>query len=1375
MDFVDSVRENLEDLLVSKESLVAVLKKKFGSLKEKLSFLWNFLYTLTKDLYISHDKMKSFSNYVQMITAYTACLSYLCWVDEMDEIISLEMDFKLSDLLHKIKPCSSHDIEMYFRLLKDSMEATKSESFFTENVTEFVKFLVENSLDSIKDQIDSLHKELEYLIIALLMDLPDNCRGDLFRISNDIKAAARKAGSFHVDHVAALAEHQLTVLLKEMYLLKARVILRRLDNSSKVGLMVPLKDELKPLVQVLKFLQTFSFDLPDKKQGEEALLVSDAVIVSKEVMSLIYSIQENELTKEIVIKMKLSLFLLLPKIYLINTEIDLLKLLSLKANLVSPILDQIECLHEELRFLRTYLMNTMDTEDKKLLLTHFEAVVSWSLSLISSFHYSELATESSMSLPRLLGHSKLIKAEIILVELQARQIGLMAPMKDQVKRLYQELGFLITFIFDPSLMYEEEKELILSTSEAVASEAASLIFLFNDSMMKEDMAIELSELIDKIVLLKPEIKEIYLQIPELLHSNFPMTNGLILVSSLLGDMRELLKCEPSSISSVKPRMEMLYSEFEFLKDFLLNTVEKHNDDEELKDLWTYISHVVYEAGYMIDSFVVKEDPVWHFMLWVSFAMEDINFARERVMDIHKKDKFDPRFHCVTKTSFHVPPQATSRVMDEIFVGLEDQKNIIIDRLTRGTKGLDIISIVGMPGQGKTTLAKEVYDCLSVTHIFHIRAWCRLSRVYDPQEVLLNILGDIAGFTGNFHEMAYDDLQQRLYQFLKGRRYLVVIDDFWDNKLWDKLKMSCPNDDNGSRILVTCRTSDVVCDAKPDSSVHSLRLFSDLESWNFLEKKVFHPDACPPTLQEVGMRISSYCRGLPIAVSVIGGLLASTEMKLDWWKKVEKNVTYGNFIADPYMHVLEFCYEQLPPHLKPCFLYFAAFPGGKEIPVWKLFRLWVAEGFVEKTESQILEDVAEGYLLDLINRNLVILSKRRSIGGVKACLIHDLLWDLCIAKVKEEKIMLKVQQVDEFSTTRHRPSICSTPYQFVELRSFGPRVRCLFFASNNVSSRRPYNISFISENFQLLRVLDLEGICIGYSFPTGLEILVLLRYLAVRGFVDFVPSSIAKLSKLETFILIRLKRDFDVALPDTFWSMRRLRHVHIKNSATFSLQNRELEKSSQLDNMETLSSPVLCCGEHSENILRRLPKLRKLKCIFRSLRGCLREYNEAIAFELLTHLESLNVTYLGRTRYPCKFEFPSHLRKLTLSKFCLPWREMSTIGRLHNLEVLKLLDSAFEGQDWETREGEFFKLKYLKLEDLDIVLWHAEYDSFPCLQQLVLQRCKELKKVPSSFGEIVTLQSIEMIHCNHSAERSAMEIQEEQRNMGNDELKVLINP
>ena len=130
----------------------------------------------------------------------------------------------------------------------------------------------------------------------------------------------------------------------------------------------------------------------------------------------------------------------------------------------------------------------------------------------------------------------------------------------------------------------------------------------------------------------------------------------------------------------------------------------------------------------------------------------------------------------------------------------------------------------------------------------------------------------------------------------------------------------------------------------------------------------------------------------------------------------------------------------------------------------------------------------------------------------------------------------------------------------------------------------------------------------------------------------------------------------------------------------------------------------------------------------------------------------------------------------MSNARLPWHEISVIGQLPNLEVLKSHDKAFEGEQWDMREGEFQKLKFLKLESLDIVQWNATSEQLPCLEQLVVLSCEQLEEIPSSFGEIPTLQLIEMKWCGASATISVKQILEDQRNYGNDQLNaILVGP
>ncbi|XP_027179909.1 putative late blight resistance protein homolog R1B-16 [Coffea eugenioides] len=169
------------------------------------------------------------------------------------------------------------------------------------------------------------------------------------------------------------------------------------------------------------------------------------------------------------------------------------------------------------------------------------------------------------------------------------------------------------------------------------------------------------------------------------------------------------------------------------------------------------------------------------------------------------------------------------------------------------------------------------------------------------------------------------------------------------------------------------------------------------------------------------------------------------------------------------------------------------------------------------------------------------------------------------------------------------------------------------------------------------------------------------------------------------------------------------------------------------------------------------------------REATRNCNEILEFDSLSQLESL---YLFGF-HGCGFKFPLNLKKLTLKHNGQPWSEISTIGKLPNLEVLKLLDHSFVGEEWVMKEGEFPKLRVLKLSRLKFRNWTAFSDNFSYLEKLVLHRCKKLEKVPSCLGECETLEMIVVENCPESVGDSVKQIQQEQMDMGNEVLEIEI--
>ncbi|XP_076905009.1 putative disease resistance RPP13-like protein 3 [Bidens hawaiensis] len=322
--------------------------------------------------------------------------------------------------------------------------------------------------------------------------------------------------------------------------------------------------------------------------------------------------------------------------------------------------------------------------------------------------------------------------------------------------------------------------------------------------------------------------------------------------------------------------------------------------------------------------------------------------------------------------------------DQEVVGFDGEIETLLDQLTgnTSTKQLQIISITGMAGLGKTTLARTLYSQELVKNVFDFRSWTTVSPVYKNKGLLLNILGYfIDEFTDVYYEMRDHELGERLYRKLKGRKYLVVLDDIWDCRVWNDLKVYFPDDKTGSRVIITSRDVDVSLHEQSAIPAHVLRPRTEVESWDILKKKVFRMGICPRGLVDLGRAIIRKCEGLPLAIVIASGLLKNN-LSITRWEKIA--ATYSFEASDPkqYMHSLALSYDHLPDPIRPCFLFLGAFPEDYEVPVTKLTWLWIAQGLIHETGSRMLEDVAEGFLMDLIKRSLLMPSSTKSDRQVK---------------------------------------------------------------------------------------------------------------------------------------------------------------------------------------------------------------------------------------------------------------------------------------------------------------------------------------------------------------------------------------------------------
>ncbi|XP_027119965.1 putative late blight resistance protein homolog R1A-4 [Coffea arabica] len=962
---------------------------------------------------------------------------------------------------------------------------------------------------------------------------------------------------------------------------------------------------------------------------------------------------------------------------------------------------------------------------------------------------TELAAKNSLL--RLRFEIVIFKGESFLTELllvkSKNDERHMAHWEDQIKVHLRKLEYIALILSDERV---REKEDILGAIGESFMRLTCFSYYFLNTQ-DEMTNLSYSEQLDNVVhLIKANLTDIIPQFPKL---NFPKASNLELFDFLCRRLGEFLRHDPASTALVKHHVEEIQIYLKSLRPFLENVseldIEKH---PELEDLLDRVTDSAYKVEYIVDSSEVDAQSQEFF--WFSDMVEELRLLSKKARGIQltTPDAEVQNSMNVTQVVLDRLSRNSTPEINEIVVDLSNRGNEILNQLIGGSPQLDIIAIVGMPGLGKTTLARKVYDSKRVRYYFHCRAWCTVSHVYEKRRLLIEILKGVHGLMDEIHQMNDEELESKLKKCLLRNKYLIVMDDVWDVEFWNDLKTSFPDDRNGSRILLTSRLHQVALKLKPERDPLSPGLFSQAESWKLLEKKVFKEEHCPEELLAVGQEIALLCQGLPLAVVAVAGILKKTEKSQISWKRIADSFSLQN-IDNPEAQckeVLELSYKNLPEYLKPCFLYLGVLNRDRDIQVIKLIRFWLAEGFIPQTQKKSYEDVAENFLMDLIDRSLVTVSQRRSNKKVKACRLHDLVLDFCKSKTKETNFFQLVTRFDhpyasfpssdygfEFdfychsspaSFASYRLAISLKRNHFVESKPSGVATRSLvFFASTDSEPRCPYDISFICHNFKLLRVLDLECINLGVSFPVEIGLLLYLTYLAVGGYIRSIPHSIANLRKLETLIVKGLRGK--IILPNTIWRMTCLRHLHVNVHVAFDSDVEEFVDSSALANLVSFSCPSLFCGEDAERIIKRLPNLCKLSCIFYESQDSSTSCNRFPRLKFLSHLECLKVFYYGNPLHNAEFDLPLSLKELTLSRFRLSWTRISAIGSLPNLEVLKLLSGAFAGRTWDMMEDEFQKLKFLSLDTLDIAEWNASYDHLPKLERLVLRNCKDLEKIP----------------------------------------------
>nr|UBY06899.1 NBS-LRR disease resistance protein [Dasypyrum villosum] len=667
-----------------------------------------------------------------------------------------------------------------------------------------------------------------------------------------------------------------------------------------------------------------------------------------------------------------------------------------------------------------------------------------------------------------------------------------------------------------------------------------------------------------------------------------------------------------------------------------------------------------------------------------------------------------------------PWRQTHSKLDETtqIFGRDDDKEVVVKLLLdqQDQRRVQVLPIIGMGGLGKTTLAKMVYNDQGVQQHFELKMWHCVSDNFDVIALLKYII-ELAG-SGRFDMPdTIELLQKKLEQIIGQKRFMLVLDDVWneDERKWeDVLKpLLCSVGGPGSVIVVTTR-SHKAASIMQTLEPHRLVCLSEQDSWELFAQKAYSNGVGQEQaeLVSIGRRIVNKCRGLPLALKTMGGLLSSYQ-QVQEWKAIEESNNMDNVRdKDGIMSILKLSYTHLSSEMKQCFAFLAVFPKDYVMDKDKLIQLWMANGFIEEMGTMDLTKRGELIFDELFWRSFLQDKQERTHGyGTKSyvtinCKMHDLIHDLAkdvtdecasIEELTQQKALLKgvchmqmskdeLEQISGLCKGRTNLRTLLAPSEshkdFKELLQVSTSLRALHCAISSV-------VDCGTINAKHLRYIDLS-----------------------ESNITRLPESICVLYNLQTLRLVdclELQQ-----LPKGMARLRKLIHLHLSGCGRLESMSPNF---GLLKNLHILTTFVVDTGDGLG-----IEQLKDLK-------------------HLSNRLELLN---LQKIKSGENAKEANLSQKQNLSELLFSWDQEIDDEPRDVEEVLQCLEPHRNIQ----------KLEIRGYHGLEISQWMRKPHMFDCLRELKMSDCPKCKSIPviwlSVSLEILVLERMDNLTalCNN---------------------------
>ncbi|KAG7588056.1 P-loop containing nucleoside triphosphate hydrolase [Arabidopsis suecica] len=734
-----------------------------------------------------------------------------------------------------------------------------------------------------------------------------------------------------------------------------------------------------------------------------------------------------------------------------------------------------------------------------------------------------------------------------------------------------------------------------------------------------------------------------------------------------------------------------------------------------------------------------------------------------LLDEVKKLNLESNFEVVTKPA---PISEVEKRFTQPTIGQEKMLETAWNRLIED--GVGIMGLHGMGGVGKTTLFRKIHNKFAeIPGRFDVVIWIVVSQGAKISKLQEDIAKKLHLWDEVWKNKDESNKAADIHNVLQGKRFVLMLDDIWEKVDFEALGVPIPTRENGCRVAFTTRSREV-CGRMGDHEPMEIQCLEPGEAWELFKNKVGDNTLRrDPVIVELARKVAEKCRGLPLALNVIGEAMASKTMVQEWEDAIDVLTTSAAEFPDvknKILPILKYSYDSLvDEHIKTCFLYCALFPEDFYIDMEKLIDYWICEGFIGDY-SVIKRARNKGYTMlgTLIRANLLTEDKT-------SVVMHDVVREMALwiasdfGKQKENFVVRagvglhEIPEVKGWGAVR-RMSLIKNNIEEITCSSKCSELTTLFLQHNQLK-----NLSgeFI-RSMQKLVVLDLTLNPNLNELPEQISELASLQYLDLSdtsieqlpvGFHELTNltqlnlswtkrlCSVGAISKLSSLRILKLRGSnvhVDVSLVKELQLLERLQVLDIKISTEMGLE--QISDDQRLANCIT-DLQISDFQQKAFNI-SLLTSMENL--------GELRVENSHVS-EINTNLMCIenktDSSHLHNPKIPCF----TNLSSVSITS-CHSIKDLTWLLFVPNLVLLQISDSR-EVEEIINKEKAtnltgitpFQKLQILdlnKLPKLESIYWSPL--PFPLLEEIAASRCPKLRKLPLNATSVPRVEEFRIL-------------------------------